>query len=101
MSKKIIVTPEDLRRTANDISNLAADYESKYNQFYIEVNTLTGENWSGEDTTAFINQVEGFRDDFKKMHDLMEQYVTYLRNTAQAYDDTQSAVKTDAARLRN
>ena len=44
MSKKIIVTPEDLRKTANDISNLAADYESKYNQFYNEVNTLTGEN---------------------------------------------------------
>ena len=66
-----------------------------------DVETLTSTDYTGDDATAFRNQVEGFREDFNKMKQLMNEYADYLRQAASTYEDTQSNVKNTIASLQN
>ena len=97
----IKVTTEDLRNAASNVDNLAIEYSKEYAALFQDVETLTSTDYTGDDATAFRNQVEGFRDDFEKMKDLMNQYAEYLRQAAATYEDTQSNVKNQISSLQN
>ena len=88
MAKIIKVTPEELKTTANKINSLAEDYKSLYNQFYIKTSDMKSA-WKGEDNTAYIEQIDGFRDDFEAMHAELVEYANFLQTSAKAYIDTQ------------
>lgn len=100
MARVIQVTPSELRNAATKIESLAGDYKSQYDLLYSETGAMAT-SWNGEDNLAFINQIDGFRDDFAHMYELMNQYVNFLRNSAQNYDDTQQAVISSAKQLTN
>ena len=100
MARTIQVTPEQLESTAGRIENLAADYKSQYDQLYSETNAMAS-TWSGKDNVAFVNQIDGFKDDLAKMHNLMINYADFLRKSAKAYRDTQDNVVSEARKLVN
>ena len=100
MAKTIQVTPEQLESTAGRIESLAADYKTQYDQLYSETNAMAS-TWSGKDNAAFVNQIDGFKDDFAKMHTLMLNYADFLRKSAKAYRDTQDTVVSEARKLVN
>lgn len=100
MARTIQVTPEQLESTASRIESLAADYKTQYDQLYSETNAMAT-TWSGKDNVAFINQIDGFKDDFAKMHALMLSYADFLRTSAKAYRETQDNIVTEARRLVN
>lgn len=100
MARTIEVTPERLESAATKIEGLAAEYQTSYNQMYNTTDAMHS-TWAGADNTAFINQIEGFRDDFKEMYSLMLRYVEYLRESANAYKSTQQNVIEWARKLRN
>lgn len=100
MARNITVTPEALRTAAGQIEGFAQNYESEYNRFYETTNQMNA-GWDGADNRAFISRIDGFRDDFKKMKDLMVSYATFLRNTAKTYDATQQAIVDQAGKLQN
>ena len=100
MARTIQVTPEQLEITASRIEGLAADYKAQYDQLYNETNAMAS-TWSGKDNLAFVNQIDGFKDDFAKMHALMLEYADYLRKSAKAYRDTQDHIVTEARKLTN
>lgn len=100
MSKNIEVTPELLESTATSIEGLAGDYKTQYENLYKETNAMAS-GWSGKDNTAFVNQIEGFKDDLKKMYELMLKYAEFLRNSAKAYRDQQDHVADGARKLQN
>lgn len=100
MAKDILVTPEELENAAGRIEGLAREYETQYELLYTETNAMAS-TWSGKDNLAFTNQIDGFRDDFKKMYSLMNQYVEFLRKSAKAYRDTQDTVVAEAKKLIN
>ena len=100
MAKQIQVTPEELINAAGRIESLAAEYQKQYNNLYSETNAMSS-TWNGEDNVAFVNQIAGFQDDFVKMHQLMINYATFLRNSAKAYSDTQQAIINQAKKLIN
>lgn len=99
--ESIKVTTEELRNAASTVDNLAIEYDKEYAALFQDVETLTSTDYTGDDATAFRNQVEGFRDDFNKMKQLMMEYADYLRQAAATYEDTQSNVKTTIASLQN
>lgn len=99
--ESIKVTTEDLRNAASNVDNLAMEYDKEYIALLQDVETLTSTDYTGDDATAFRNQVEGFREDFNKMKQLMNEYADYLRQAASTYEDTQSNVKTTIASLQN
>lgn len=100
MGKIIKVTPKELNDAALKITNLAAEYKGQYDSLY-EVTSNMASSWSGEDNTAFVNQIAGFKDDFEKMRKMMDNYAEFLTNSAKAYSDTQSATVTEARKLVN
>lgn len=81
---KIIVETNRLNSTASRVEQLADQYESEYGSLFGTVRELQNA-WSGEDNIAFTNQIEGFRDDFRRMTKLMRDYAAYLRKTADTY----------------
>ncbi len=100
MARTIQVTPEQLETAAGRIEGLAAEYKTQYDQFYSETSAMAS-TWNGKDNTAFIDQIAGFKDDFEKMHALMNNYADFLRKSAKAYRDTQDSVVTEARKLVN
>ena len=100
MAQRIMVTPELLESTAKEIENLAGEYRTQYNELYTTTGNLAS-TWSGADNVAFVNQIEGFKDDLENMFRRMNQYAEYLRTTAKAYRDTQEAVARQARTLVN
>lgn len=100
MGRIIKVTPEELESTATAIETLAGDYKTQYDALYNETSAMAS-TWQGTDNTAYIQQIDGFKDDFKKMFDLMNQYVDFLRKSAKAYRVTQETVVSEAKKLVN
>ena len=100
MARTIQVTPEQLESTAGRIESLAADYKAQYDQLYSETNAMAS-TWTGKDNAAFVQQIDGFKDDFANMHALMLNYADFLRKSAKAYRDTQDTVVSEARKLVN
>ncbi len=99
-ARTIMVTPEQLESAAAKIEGLATDYQSQYNALYSKTDALAS-TWQGADNTAFVHQIAGFKDDFQKMYNLMNQYADFLRKSAKAYRDTQEQVVAQAKTLVN
>lgn len=98
MAKQIKVTPKLLETTAGKITSMAADYKTLYNQLYSKTDALAS-TWQGDDNTAFINQINGFKNDFEKMRSLMLSYADFLKKSAKAYSDTQETLRALARKL--
>lgn len=100
MGKTIQVDPAQLDTTASRIESLAADYKVQYDQLYSETSAMASA-WSGKDNIAYINQIEGFKDDFAKMYSLMLDYAKFLKSSAEIYRDTQNTAVSNANKLAN
>lgn len=100
MAQKILVTPEMLEQAATSIESLANEYKAQYTELYSTTGSLAS-TWSGADNVAFVNQIEGFKDDLEKMYTLMNRYAQYLRTTAKSYRDTQDSIIKQAKSLIN
>lgn len=96
----IKVDPQKLQDASSQISGLASEYEGEYKALFDRVHNMKGK-WDGQDNQNYTEQVEGFRDDFEKMKSLMDQYSEYLKNTAQAYINTQNEIAKTAKGLTN
>lgn len=99
--ESIQVTTENLRTKADEVSTKATEYLRHYESFLNSVTTLTSTDWKGDDATAFKNQVEGFREDFVRMKNLMDDYAAFLRSAAANYEETQGNVIGTIKSLQN
>ena len=97
---KIIVTPDDLNRVAQEIETLSGDYAKEYSALFSDVDAMKSA-WKGKDNTAFVTKIEGFRTLYEAMKKEMDEYAAFLRDTATKYTTTQSAVIEGAQKLFN
>jgi WXG100 family type VII secretion target len=97
----IQVTPDNLRTQAAKVDQLATEYNDQYTTLLNEVDGFTSTDWKGSDATAFRDQVQGFKDDFVKMKELMNDYARFMRDSAQLYEDTQKDIINQAKGLQN
>lgn len=100
MATTIKVTPQELLTASTQISGLADEYKSEYEALFGDVVAMKGK-WDGQDNQTYTDRVEGFRDDFTNMYNLMIQYSDYLKETGNAYQQTQTNIKNAAATLVN
>ena len=99
MASKIVVDPAKLEAAVTKIETEAADYRKNYTQLYTEIESLT--SWQGTDNLAFVNQIKGFEEDFNNMAKVLDDYATFLRNSATTYKTTQANVESSAKTLTN
>lgn len=98
--RKISVDPLILESVAHKIVEYSEEYKRLYSLLNQDVEALQSA-WQGKDNIAFTTRIKGFNDDFNHMAMLLNQYQTYLKNTATAYRQTQESLVHDVNRLAN
>ncbi len=100
MARKIQVTPQQLETAAAKIENLANTYKQQYESLYKSTDAMAS-TWQGKDNVAYINQINGFKNDLTKMKNLMDSYASFLRKSAKSYRQTQDNITSQAKKLVN
>ena len=95
---KIIVETEKLDSTASKVRSLAEEYQSEYNRLYNIMKEMKNV-FDGEDSVTIINQIEGFRNGFEAMKQLLEEDAAFLHKTASTYRQTQDDIAARAKQL--
>lgn len=98
--KTILVEPAVLENSSSSMETLNDQYREAYERLYQSVEMLSSA-WQGADNTAFINQINGYKEDFKRISLLLSQYSEFLQSSAHAYRQTQTELAQQAARLTN
>ena len=98
MAGKIRVTPEQLYAQSNKVGQQKCEYTNLYHRFYDEAAKMKA-IWKGEANQKYCQQLEGFRSDFQRLDQLLQQYSDYLKKTADEYRKTESNLVTEAGRL--
>jgi WXG100 family type VII secretion target len=88
VATKIVADPAKLISAAAQIDSQAAEYQKQYNLLFSQVDGM-GQSWQGADNLAFVNQIDGFKDDFLAMHNFLMQYSDFLKSTGASYASTQ------------
>ena len=99
MAKEWRVETERLESSATVIEEKTANYNSEYNHIYEMVQDLRSEKWQGIASDTFNDRLEGYRNDFQEMENILKDYVQFLRTAAENYKSTEDAVTSEASRL--
>ena len=87
--------------TAAQISSLGDDFFREYSQLYALVENELSNVWKGVDSDAFKSKLEDEKHFFESMRDVITEYATFLRNTANAHDarmeDSKSQVQSNCS----
>lgn len=84
MGVKIVVDTQHLLPASNSITEKANTYRQIKDNLFHEINYM-GSNWQGSDNLAFVNQVNGFKDDFDQLHAILLQYAEMLQLVDKEY----------------
>ena len=98
MEGSILVTPEELERTAGEFGTAMAQISTLYSQMMDKVNGMSA-SWQGEASTAFINKFGQLSDDIMKMKSMIQEHVTDLNEMAAKYREAENANQDVAASL--
>ena len=92
---------DSIINTAAAISELGDEFFNEYTQLYDLVEGELSNVWKGEDSNAFKNKVTEEKRYFETMRDIINEYATFLRNTANAHEarmeDSRSQVDSNCA----
>lgn len=92
---------DSIINTAAAISELGDEFFNEYTQLYNLVENELSNVWKGEDSDAFKNKVNEEKRYFETMRDIINEYATFLRNTANAHEarmeDSRSQVDSNCA----
>lgn len=93
MSERIIrVQPSELRAQADKIRTEQVNYEQSYTDIVSVSNRLISAGWGGVDADSFDAKIKAFENDFVQMKTILDQYVNFLKRTANAYETAQNDV---------
>ena len=71
---------------ASQILSLGDDFFTEYTELYSLVENELINSWKGDDADAFKQKVNDMKHYFETMRDIITEYATFLRNTANAHD---------------
>lgn len=84
------VSPEKLQNTASSFETSAGNVQNLTRQMTTIVTSLTGQVWSGEAATAYVNKFNGLQDDMDRMYKMVKEHATDLIQMAQQYAAAES-----------
>lgn len=88
---KIIISTEDVKGVSRNIEELAVKYHDAFTELYALVDSLAESGmWQGVDNAAYVQQINGFKDDFARMEALMVSYADFLKKAAEGYKTIQN-----------
>jgi len=84
MAEKIMVSPDEVKQTAQQMSNDVVRYHQSYEDVYKASDIMKGE-WEGRDVTLYHQKLANYRPVLKKMEDVINEYIAYLNRAENAY----------------
>lgn len=96
---KINVNMDQMQQNAAYISQQAKQYAGIYGNIYQLLEQMSTV-WQGKDYNAFAAQLQAFHKDFDLMKQVLEEYASYLRQSASLYRRLQEECTAMANRLR-
>lgn len=96
--QNIYVEPERLRNASLKIQDFNTNYKQLKNRLYEEVDYLTSK-WQGKDNLAFSNQIKSYQNSLNLISLIIEQYCDFLNNSANAYNQTQEDLYSQAMKI--
>ncbi|OPY59244.1 MAG: hypothetical protein A4E55_00297 [Pelotomaculum sp. PtaU1.Bin035] len=92
------VEPQRLNNSAKVINDKVSEYNREVAGIYSAIDNLAVE-WKGQTSDTFKQQIEGYRNDFDKIAEILTGYSNMLVKAATKYDTTDSKLAGDAKRL--
>ena len=99
MAKEWSVTTERLESSANVIEEKTGTYHTEWEKLYTELQNLRSAKWKGIASDTFNDRLEGYRNDFKEMEDVLKQYAEFLKTAAKNYKTVEEELKNAASNL--
>ena len=91
MGKVIVVTPEELGKTAGQLRTFASEYNGIREQMLSEVSALSTK-WQGEDNRAFTEKINGALDSLQVMINALNKAAENIDTERINYQAQQQAV---------
>ena len=90
---------DSLVRASNDVKTKSGEYKQLFDDLKRIASDIQQANWQGIDSTAFVEAVNNFETEIRKMESLMNEYSTYLNEVKVEYETTQKQLETEAKSL--
>jgi len=99
MAREWEVTTERLESSANVVEEKTAKFKSEWEKLYSELQNLRTAQWQGIASDTFNSKLEGYRNDFEDMTNVLNSYAEFLKNAASHYRTTEESLKEAAGNL--
>ena len=87
------VTPEKLQSTASSFEGTGTTVNNLTQQMTAIVTDLSGQIWSGEAATAYVNKFNGLQDDMDRIYKMIQEHSQDLQEVAQQFITAENANK--------
>ena len=87
------VTPEKLQSTASSFEGTGTTVNNLTQQMTAIVTGLSGQIWSGEAATAYVNKFNGLQDDMDRIYKMIQEHSQDLQEVAQQFITAENANK--------
>ena len=87
------VTPEKLQSTAASFESTGSNIMNLTQQMTSIVTGLSGQIWSGEAATSYVNKFNGLQDDMERIHKMVQEHSKDLQEVAQQFISAENANK--------
>lgn len=87
------VTPEKLQSTAASFESTGSTIMNLTQQMTSIVTGLSGQIWSGEAATSYVNKFNGLQDDMERIHKMVQEHSKDLQEVAQQFITAENANK--------
>lgn len=99
MAKEWAVETEKLESSAQVIEEKTAQYNSEWEKLYTELENLRSAQWKGIASDTFNSKLEGYRNDFEAMSEVLLSYAEFLKSAANSYKNTEDSLNDAAGNL--
>ena len=89
---------QEMESISSSMTSLADEYKGCVEGIYKVIDELEND-WKGNDNVSFINAAKGYQSDLNALGDIISQYATFLRKSAEVVKQTQEDIASSASRL--
>ncbi len=98
MQGQLLVTPEEMRVTANNLEEIQNNIETITDEMINDTRGLTAV-WEGDAAEAYIAKFDMLQDDMQKMKNMVLEHVNDLRDMAGIYENAERLNEMEANAL--
>lgn len=98
MDGTLLVTPAELKNTANTFQGKAGEVKTLHDDMIAKVNALSG-SWTGEASEAYKSKFTSLQASMDKVNRMIMEHVNDLNTMAEQYETAENAAKSAASEL--